>query len=72
MSRSPLRPTAIGPGTYVGKEREMEVLPQVPHSPSAPVFEDVQVRLPFVLRDEMGGDERGVLLVPPLASQGQR
>lgn len=72
MSRSPLRPTALGAGTHVGKEWEMEVLPQVPHGPTAPVFEDVQVRLPFVLRDEMGGDERGVLLVLPPASQGQR
>lgn len=56
----------------MGKEWEMEVLPQVPHGASTPVFEDVQVCLPFVLQDER--ETSGVLLTspsPPRTASGQ-
>lgn len=49
-----LQPTTIIPRTHVGKEWKMEVLPQVPHGPSTPVFKDVQVCLPFILQDKRG------------------
>lgn len=42
------------PGTHVGKEREVEILPQVPHGAATPVLKDVQVCLPFVLWEKRG------------------
>lgn len=58
LAEAHLHPTSDGLGTHVRVERVMHVPAQVGRRAAAPVLEDVQVGLPFVLRDA----ERGRVL----------